>query len=87
MRAPSGTCAAPTWDERTPTAPQGVGHRAWDEDRKAPPARSAVGLDLQDHGGGHGRYDPTAGTAPQEPTPAASTPSFIKDISDIIHLP
>ena len=83
MRAPSGTCAAPTWDKRTPTAPQGVGHRAWDEERQALSASSAVGLALQDDGGGHGRYDPTAGAAPQEPTLAADAPSFINGISGI----
>ena len=39
-----------------------------------------MGLALQDHGGGHGRYDPTAGAAPQEPTLAADAPSFINGI-------
>ena len=43
-----------------------------------------MGLALQDDGGGHGRYDPTAGAAPQEPTLAAGTPSFIKGITGFI---
>ena len=42
-----------------------------------------MGLALQDDGGGHGRYDPTAGAAPQEPTLAADAPSFINGISGI----
>ena len=84
MRAPSGTCAAPTWDKRPPTAPQGVGHLAWDKEQKAPPAYSAVGLALQDDGRGHGRYDPAAGEAPQEPTLAAGAPSSIKDITGFV---
>ena len=88
MRAPSGTCAAPTWDGTTSTAPQGSGHRAWDEEKKAPPARSTVGLALQDDRGGHGRYDQTAGAAPQEPTLAADAPLFINVISGVIkHIP
>ena len=47
-----------------------------------------MGLALQDDGGGHGpwhgRYDPTAGAAPQEPTLAADAPPFINGISGII---
>ena len=39
---------------------------------------------MQDDGGGHGRYDPTAGAAPQEPTLAADAPPFINGISGII---
>ena len=40
---------------------------------------------MQDDGGGHGRHDPAAGAAPQEPTLAAGAPSFINDgISGII---
>ena len=84
MRAPSGTCAAPTCNEKTPTAPQGLGHRAWDEEEKALPARNAVGLALQHDGGGDGRYDPTAGATPLEPALAAGAPSFIDGIRGII---
>ena len=44
-----------------------------------------MGRALQDDGGGHGRYDQTAGAAPQEPTLAADAPSFISGISGIIN--
>ena len=39
---------------------------------------------MQDDGGEDGRYDPTAGAAPQEPTLAAGAASFIKGITGFI---
>ena len=88
MRAPSGTCAAPTWDGRTSTAPQGFGHRAWEEEKKLLRLTARWGWPCRTTAGGHGRYDLTAGAAPQGPTLAADAPSFINDISGIIkHIP